>query len=234
MSFNTSPQTTAPKGGPVLRDIGVALRGAWEGNIPGGYEAGIISGNGGNKTDNNSNKDFYGRGWISPLKGLLVGVSGLGGKEGPFATFESKRGITIWGVDASFEYEAFRSRVEYLAANYNSTTGAAEESPHGFYLWAGYKVIPSLEVLARYDELDINPDVSGQKINYITLGVTYTFIKGTHFMINYIIRNADDTLNLARMRNSEMVPAGLGLTTKPGFSATNIGNILLAQLQVSI
>lgn len=60
------------EGGPVLRDIGAALRGAWEGNIPGGYEAGIISGNGGNKTDNNSDKDFYGRGWISPVNGLLV------------------------------------------------------------------------------------------------------------------------------------------------------------------
>ena len=222
------------EGGPVLRDIGLALRGAWKSNTPGGYEVGLFNGNGGNKTDNNGDKDLIGRAWITPIRGLLLGVSGLRGKEGPFGTSASKRDIIIWGLDLGFEYGALRGRAEYVAAKYKGTLGVAEERPQGFYFWTGYKVLPSLEPLARYDALNVNSEVQGQKIDNLTLGVTYTFKKGTHLMLNYLIRDADDTLNLTDLRNSEMVPAALGLTAGPGLSARDIGNAFLAQLQVSL
>jgi phosphate-selective porin len=221
------------EGGPVLRDLGVALRGEWKGSAPGGYEVGIFNGNGGNKTDNNNSKDVIGRAWISPVKGVLLGVSGLSGTEGPLGTPAAKRDISAWGLDIGVEYGPLRGRAEYVAAKYDGHTGVAEERPRGWYAWVGYKVLPSLELLARYDWLNVNRNLSGQKIDTVTLGATYTFKKGTHLMVNYIFRDPDSTLNLAGLRNSEQVPAGLGMTTGTGFTAGQIKDAFIAQLQVS-
>lgn len=219
--------------GGILRDIGAAAHGTWKGSLPGGYDVGIFNGNGPNRTDNNNNKDVIGRAWISPVKGVLLGVSGLSGTEGSLGTPAAKRDIAAWGLDLGVEYGPLRGRAEYVAAKFDGHAGVAEERPRGWYAWVGYKVLPSLELLARYDWLNVNRNVSGQKIDTVTLGATYAFKKGTHLMLNYIFRDPDDTLNLAGLRNSEQVPTGLGMTTGTGFSARDIKNVFLAQLQVS-
>ncbi len=208
------------------RDIGIELMGATKAPIGIEYALGVFNGNGTNTTDNNNNKDIFGRLILTPAPGLEIGGSFFSGKEGT----APKLDVQGWGLDAQFTRGPIRVRGEYVKGEFDNATGLATE-PEGWYLMAGYKVLPNLELLARYDFVDLNTNVASQEIDQFTIGFTYEFKKGTRFMVNYIFRDADSGVSSASLFATR--PQALGTTIASGnVVGGQFGDVFLVQLQV--
>lgn len=217
----------AGRSGGAGRDIGVELMGKTKSPIGIEYALAVYDGNGPNTTDNNNNKDIFGRLILTPTPGLEIGGSFFTGKEGT----TTKLDVQGWGLDAQFTRGPIRVRGEYVKGEFDNATGAATE-PEGWYIMAGYKVLPNLELLARYDFVDLNTNAAAQEIDQFTIGFTYEFKKGTRFMVNYIFRDADSGVSSASLFATR--PQALGTTIASGnVVGGQFGDVFLVQLQVS-
>lgn len=215
--------------GGSFRDIGIELGGKTKSPIGIEYAIAVFNGNGINKTDNNNNKDIVGRLIITPAPGLEIGASVLSGKEGTTV----KRDQTAWGLDLNWHRGPIRVRAEYVKGDFDSATvGAADIEPEGWYVLAGYKVLPNLELLAAYDVADLDSNQPNREIKTFTIGATYEFKKRTRLMVNYLFRDADSavtgTMNFATNVSRVGTTAGTG-----GISGGQIGDIFAVQLQVA-
>ncbi len=146
--------------------------------------------------------------------------------KGPGATFakdefDRKR----WGIGTTYRKGKIRAAAEYNKAEgmiFNGLTGGAtpgssgtapangkplaaqfnmltDEEADGWYVDFGYKVMPKIELAARYDVYNRgtnnSPDVNGigveRKYKTWTLGAQYFFNKKTRATVNYAFRNGD-------------------------------------------
>jgi len=145
--------------------------------------------------------------------------------------FDRKR----WGIGTAYKKGKIRAAAEYNKADgmiFNGTTGGAtpdsisnvgnvisqfnilpDEEAEGWYIDFGYKVLPKLELGARFDQYkratedSRNLNASGRgderRFNTWTLGAQYFFNKKTRATINYAFRDgkaydnntADDLLD---------------------------------------
>jgi uncharacterized coiled-coil protein SlyX len=153
---NPLPYREADEGGLVnIAEVGAQLRGV----IPFGTSAGpqveyaLYVGNGprfsssergatleNNHTDNNAAKAWGGRLGIRPLPfdwdlgRLKVGASTYNGIWG------KGRWLNVWGLDASYQYEPFEVRGEYLGFLRDMPFGEKKDNRNGWYLQTAYKL----------------------------------------------------------------------------------------------
>jgi hypothetical protein len=142
---------------------------------------------------------------IDPFSGNAVPV--------PVSTeFDRSR----WGVGGTYRRDKFRFYGEYIEADgmiANGTDGGAvpgsinnagtevstanvltDNKAKGWYLDAGYKVLPNLELDVRYDELERGTDGSPsiqRDFERWTIGAQYFFNKKSRFTLNYEFREID-------------------------------------------
>ncbi|MDR2414437.1 MAG: OprO/OprP family phosphate-selective porin [Odoribacteraceae bacterium] len=164
------------------RDIGLSVHGGFlprEGgyNIL-NYHAGIFNGNGINTSDNNNAKDVSAIFTVNPFKEFSVAASFYQGSG------DRIRG----GVGAKFENTRILVRTEYIAGE----TGTLKSEGH--YTVFGYRVIPTLQLLAKYDyfildrTISSSSSVTNETIKYLT-GIRYTPMKNVQVMANYSFTN---------------------------------------------
>nr|MDA3807153.1 porin [Thiomicrorhabdus sp.] len=128
------------------------------------------------------------------------------------------------GLGTTFFNGKYRLAAEYIQADgmiYGGTSGAAvpgaksnnglavssfsvqkDEKADGYYVDLGYRVIPNLELNARYDVLNSGTEVADnlREFTTTTLGAQYFFNKKTSVRANYEMRdidapNSNDTVN---------------------------------------
>ncbi len=121
---------------------------------------------------------------------------------------------TRWGFGTTYRHGRYRAAAEYIKADgmiRNGTDGAAvpgalakngavasinvapDEQADGWYIDGGYKLLPALEIDARYDRFNRATKVSANERRFetFTLGAQYFFNKKTRVIFNYEFRNAE-------------------------------------------
>ncbi len=161
--------------------------------------------------------------WYQKGKREILTSSG----KGAGATFrEDEFDRKRWGIGTTYRKGKIRAAAEYNKADgmiFNGTSGGAipgnvgtnpsnsaitlasqfnilpDEEADGWYVDFGYKVLPNIELAARYDRynratnnsLDVNGVGLERKFDTWTLGAQYFFNKKTRATVNYAIRNGD-------------------------------------------
>lgn len=158
------------------RDVGVAVFGS--ASIV-EYTAAIVNGAGFNKADTNSHKDLVGRLVLRPVKYLSVGGSLYKGKqsataEAPLVTRDKA------GLEMALVLDRISFKSEYYYAKDDKLTR------NGWYAQGGYFILPKkIQALVKYDVVDMNRSLSGDRIGRYTAGVNW-FISGrTKLQLNY-------------------------------------------------
>ncbi|MBU1192922.1 MAG: OprO/OprP family phosphate-selective porin [Gammaproteobacteria bacterium] len=122
---------------------------------------------------------------------------------------------TRWGLGSTFRKDKYRASAEYIKADgmiFNGTDGAAvpgtlnnaatavaswnilpEDEADGWYIDAGYKVLPNIELDLRYDTLNRATKTSSEERTFTTwtAGAQYSFNKKTRLIFNYELRDAE-------------------------------------------
>ncbi len=132
-------------------------------------------------------------------------------------TIDGESGVkrTRSGLGTTYFDGKYRLAAEYITADgmiYGGTSGAAipgarnnpdtanssfsvqkDEKADGYYVDLGYRVIPNLELNARYDALNSGTvvDANLREFTTTTLGAQYFFNKKTSVRANYEIRSID-------------------------------------------
>ncbi len=166
-----------------VRDIGVMAFGPLGGQFE--YQAGIFNGLGEsqNDLDQNEQKSVAGRFVFKPsaVKGLQLGASGAATVGGRFSAVRRDRA----GAEAVYTRDRLRLKGEAMFG----TDGDIHR--RGYYAHFGYRVLPKLETVFRYDVFD--PDTRRETLpanvterDYLA-GLNY-FIKGHNvkLQMNYI------------------------------------------------
>ena len=158
------------------RDIGIAVTGYFSVLE---YSLGIFNGAGINKPDDNSAKDIAGRLVFSSLESFSLGVAHYQGKYGPSsggAQFDKKR----TGLELFFSKSKVTLKGEFIFGE----DGPIQKG--GWYVQGGVDFIPrKIQAIFKYDSLDLNKDVGGDRKDVITLGVNWFLAKRTKLQVNY-------------------------------------------------
>ncbi len=108
-------------------------------------------------------------GWFGLGNSGNVSSSPISGEAVDFNTFEA---------DAAFKWLGFFAQAEYFWAQADGQTSKKIERGQGYYVQAGYFIIPTkLEVAARYSYVDPNRDVSNDNWVETAGAVSYYFNK---------------------------------------------------------
>ena len=106
---------------------------------------------------------------VKPLRGLMLGSSGgRSGGEGPAHLGRSRYGVHLKydGPDSL----PIAARSEYLRAT-DGVAGARDLVRAGFYASVLYTLEKRYQFGIRYDEIDRNTDVQGDKVKTLTVGI---------------------------------------------------------------
>ena len=158
------------------RDVGVAVFGNT--SIV-EYTAAIVNGAGFNKPDTNSRKDLVVRVVLRPLKYLAVGGSFYKGKqsaaaEAPLVTRDKA------GLEMALVLDRASLKSEYYYAKDDKMTR------NGWYVQGGYFVLPKkVQALVKYDVVDMNRTLSGDRVGRYTAGVNWFLSGRTKLQLNY-------------------------------------------------
>ena len=166
------------------RDIGLMLSGTWK---YADYQVGVFNGDGENRFDSNDQKDLAARFVLKPfpdtplLKGLQVGSSLYGRVTNGTAT-EKKR----VGAEARYENGPLALKAEYMQGQ------DAAVPANGWYVQAGYFILPRWQPIVRFEEFDPNERVSNDKEFDTTIGLNYFLVyPTTKLQLNYVHKDAD-------------------------------------------
>lgn len=94
---------------------------------------------------------------------------------------------TVGSVYVAYKYKKLWTNFEYgIADGYNGSAVSTNKAM-GFNGTIGYKIIPQLQIIARYDFFDPNRDVNHNNRQEYTAGINY-FIKGQalRLILNYV------------------------------------------------
>ncbi len=158
------------------RDIGITIGGQFS-KIE--YFFGIFNGSGIDRKDTDDKKDFAGRLAFYPVRFLSLGFSYYNGlyssAPGDPAVERDRTGVELFFVQGRFSLKG-----EYISAEDDKISG------NGCYLQAGYELLPEkLQTIFKYDSLDRDKDVQGDRIDVMTLGLNWFLSKKTKLQINY-------------------------------------------------
>jgi phosphate-selective porin len=139
----------------------------------------VLNGSGINKADPDSKKDIALRATWSPFDYLSVGVSEYIGHTIAATTTSPiyKRDRT--GLELAVNYDRYMLKGEYIYAVDNTKDAS------GFYIMGGYFILPKkLQVLVRYDTLDPDLNLTGNRSTICLAGLNWFFTKKTKFEVN--------------------------------------------------
>ncbi len=171
------------------RDIGIQIGGGFlkkNGTPMIEYRLGVFNGSGINIADTaNDAKDIAGRLIFNPVKGLSFGggyYGGYGKANKPDAE-GIRQARNRLGFEASYVLSRFSIKGEYILGSDKDIDRA------GWYVQTGYFVIPQkLQLLARYDLIDLNTSTANStSISYV-FGGNYNFNNWSRLQIFYTIR----------------------------------------------
>ncbi|MBI4777688.1 hypothetical protein HY792_02005 [Candidatus Desantisbacteria bacterium] len=138
------------------------------------YAVGIFNGAGINVDDDNECKDIAGRILIFPIQDLSVGVSYYNGKSGAAETDKLRTGMEL-----SYLINRLSIEGEYISGK----DGNLEE--YGWYAQIGYKFVPELEAVVKYDSYEPDKNKTDDKIDAATLGLNWVLNKWAKIQTNY-------------------------------------------------
>ncbi len=129
-------------------------------------------------SNSNTNDNVFGaaRVDVKPIQGLLVGGSG---GTGPVSGGLNHLARNRWGLHVKYDGNddlPIGFRAEYMSAT-DEQLGKADLKRDGFYVTALYTAAKQFQFGVRYDELNNNKDVDGNKTKMFTAGFHY-LIKG--------------------------------------------------------
>lgn len=155
------------------RDVGAILTGAYS---IFDYNLGLFNGPGANKAETNDRKDFAGRFGIKPFDFLRVGASLYRGTAGGAAAARRDKS----GLDIALVFGDVALKGEYLRAADDKT------DRDGWFVQAGWFVLPkTVQILAKYDELDIDRGAASDGLRKFTAGVNWFFPGKSKIQFNY-------------------------------------------------
>lgn len=153
--------------------------------------AGLFNGSGINTSDINTNKNFIGRAEFQWAKMFIVAGNAIVGKTNDIAP--AKQDLNTFGGSVTWNWEYEIIEGEYIHSKVGDTKKA------GWYLWGGHSFVtnspflPEIQLLARYEQLDTDLDVSGNRVDRVTIGTNlYIDKKYTKIQFNYQI-NGEET-----------------------------------------
>ena len=165
------------------RDIGIQITGSFakvEDRYLFDYTLAILNGAGYDvTTDNNGFKDFAGRLAIHPIKGLDLGADLYAGEGIPTGGAKSQNRARV-GFDGRYVIGNLS-----LTGEYDHGTDAAIRKD-GWFLQAGYAIIPEIQIVGRYETFDPNKVNPTDRSNIYAGGVNFTFNKWTKLAIDYL------------------------------------------------
>ncbi len=176
------------------RDIGASItyKNQFNKNFGVVFSAGLFNGSGINTSDVNNDKNVVGRAEFKLAKMFSIAGNALVGKTNDTASL--KQDLTTYGGSVVWNWKNETVSAEYIYSEVGSTKKA------GWYAWAGHSFntnssfLPTIQLLARYEELDNNLDVSGDKVDRITIGTNlYIDRKYTKIQFNYQINGEEGT-----------------------------------------
>jgi phosphate-selective porin OprO/OprP len=152
------------------------------------YKLGIFNGAGTNVTaDNNNFKDIAGRLVFHPLAGVDFGASVYHGSAN-YGTKPTNHLHNRQGCDLGVTYNNFNIKAEYLQGKDSSDVNRS-----GYYIQAGYFVIPKVfELLLKYDTYNPNLDVTNNYFSDYTVSAGYSFTSLSRIQLAYIYRREHD------------------------------------------
>jgi len=161
--------------------------------------------------DNNASPSVVGRVALMPEFGGELGFSAHTGKYNTFVeegmTVDDKRGLTILALDGEFAVGGFVVQGELALASIELPTsliGLYAERQQGYYLQVMYPFFRSLlpafphstlSAAARYDDVDLDADISGDQNRRITVGVNLRLVPETVIKFDYQHNWIFDRLN---------------------------------------
>jgi phosphate-selective porin len=175
------------------RDIGIQITGSFvkvDDRYLFDYSLGIFNGSGYDVTaDNNDHKDFGGRLAFHPIKGLDLGTSLYSGEDiatGKTVTQARNR----YGFDGRYVLGALSVTAEYA----HGTDASVKKD--GWFLQAGYFVIPQIQIVAKYDTYDPNKVITTDRAKIYTGGVNFVFNKWSKLAVNYLDRREETAVQV--------------------------------------
>lgn len=153
------------------RDIGITLNGKssfleWT--------LGVFNGSGINRKDANSSKDLGARAVFHPHQSLAIGASFYRGND-PSPQLERER----IGLDILLLRLPFTLKSELIIGRDDETEKL------GFYLQGGYFFLPGkLQAILKFDTYDSNMELTGDRVDIITLGLNLFFSQKTKLQAN--------------------------------------------------
>lgn len=107
---------------------------------------------------------------------------------------------TVGSLYVGYKYKKLWTQFEYgIADGYNGYYVSTDKAL-GFNGTVGYKIIPQVQLIARYDFFDPNRDIPNNNRREYTAGINY-FVKGQaiKFVLNYVYCQNDNSPNSHRI-----------------------------------
>ncbi|MDZ7859333.1 MAG: hypothetical protein U5O15_01465 [Candidatus Krumholzibacteriota bacterium] len=172
------------------RDIGMSInvKNRFSDSFSLNFDAGLFNGSGKNSEDKNESKNFISRLEIGLMEMFTIAPNVIIGKTNDAADPED---LSTYGGSIRWEWKN-----EVVVGEYIHSSDALDKE--GWYIWGGhtfvtdFKFLPEIQVLARYEELDEDLNITGDKTDRITLG-TNLFVdkKYTKVSLNYQINGEE-------------------------------------------
>lgn len=164
------------------RDIGLVAYGGFlkkEDRALIEYWIGLFNGTGINLAENNTTKDVSARLLVHPIPGLDLGGSYYDGV-GIFIPSLSENHLRKRvGVELHYELKGFSFQTEYLKGEDGIVT------KYGYYLQAGYYILPKLQIVGKFDSFDPDKAKSKNQTYIYFGGINYTFNPTTRLQLGY-------------------------------------------------
>jgi len=167
-------------------DVGFTVKGDFKvNNVKIQGAVGLFNGEGQNKLDVNEPMDLVGRLIVKPIEALHLGVAHYNGKTG---SGSAETGNIRTGGEIKFVKDPISGYGEYVTGK----SGGKEKKT--YYLAGGYKILPSLQVVVKYDWYDPDIDTEDDEKHEDTIGLNYFFEKhNAKIQLNYVYRGEKGT-----------------------------------------
>lgn len=165
------------------RELGATLYGGFferDGYCILNYDLSLFNGAGLNTKDDNKSKDVAARLIVRPLPGLQIAGSFYRGEAG---TEYLKR--LRYGAGACYDEGPVVVRGEWIGGETGIQGSKSTFRSSGWYAMGGWRVLPSLMPVARYDTLLANTDQASSRQTNYTLGMVWQPRKFLRFHLCY-------------------------------------------------
>ena len=199
LPFITRPLATSKVAGKIgtsYRTVGAQLVGkgkTW------GYVLGVNNGQGiKNQKDGQTGDDgmgLNGQVWAKPMKGLKIMAGFASNNDDNTTAGESDSFMT-----AGLQYHAGPAvlRAEYYNRTLSKAVGDSQNTV-GFYVTGAYSITEALQLLARYQTVELDTNSNNTTMSSLDLGINYyltqdkkgRLFRGTKLTLNYLSRNVE-------------------------------------------